>query len=470
MRHGRIMSGFVASLLLTFLVFIPQTEAGIPPFMKEQVAQCVQTIREDPNPQARLKAVVTLHENYVLGAIWVQVGRGGALYLPSHLSELVQLFERETDFKVKLVLGILCARLGDRTPVPLLVSVLEEGKYPELGYETGNMRSAFDIEGGTGHIPYTQLHLLRGLQFAGDARASAALIKLYEQVKEELPKTQEGSDTPDQLALLRQVSRAMASTGVPEAIGLLVKDLKENTEGEVLRCKQAAAQVGALSNKRVLENPEGRQIFIALLLKNSCEEVRTSAAAVLGSIRDNPEAHAALLKASSEDADRSVRREAVESLWSPGFFRDAYIKQLQLGQETDLKRQQRLLDDFLFWEKEMGNPLHRESLQELQTIQKGMAIKRLQATVSKILDVERENALASYKGQLDSRDKGYGTYPDSVRAEYIDALRVLSSSLSQKDIQRVEALAQREDNAELQRALLKLIEDYQALRKERRER
>jgi hypothetical protein len=72
--------------------------------------------------------------------------------------------------------------MGDRTAIPFLVTVVEQETYPELGYD----KTPFSLEGGSGEVSYTQWHILRALQKAGDGRAIAVLAKLYDKTKNEV--------------------------------------------------------------------------------------------------------------------------------------------------------------------------------------------------------------------------------------------------------------------------------------------
>lgn len=457
-------NSFIAVLSFLLLIWAPQAEAGIPPMSKEQIGLYMETIRNDRDPATRLKAVIALHKNYIYGSIWIQVGRPGGPYPTSHLPELVQLFKRETNFPVKLALGILCAKIGDRTAVPFLVSALEQETYPDLGYE----KVPFSLEGGgrADGISYTQWHILRALQTTNDSRASAALIRLYEQTKGKLAKAQSEADRSSRIVLLGQVACAMISTGTTEATEILIKELRGDVKDEELKCEEVLVPVAALGSKRGLETPEARQVLMTLLQKSSCEQVRESVARALGLVRDDLQVRQTLLKALYDDKALSVRKSAVVALWHEPNQRysAAYIR--QLSQETDPKRQQRLLDDLRSLEENWG-PLPDELLQELLVIQRGLANEKFKAEISEIFDVEREQALASYEEELDSRDKGYGTYPESVRADYLDSLSVFLPSLSRKEIERIQTLSQREADPQLQKVLLNLLEEHRRFQEEK---
>lgn len=454
-------SSFIGSLSFFLLIWAPQVEAGIPPMSKEQIVRYVETIRNDPDPEARLKAVIALHENYIYGRIWIEVAkRGGELYHTNYITELVQLFEGEMDFNVKLALGIFCTKMGDRTAVPFLISALEQETYPKLGYD----KTPLSFEGGTGDVSYTQWHILRALQTSGDGRANAVLTKLYEGTKKEMAIAQSEADRSSRLALLGLVARAMVSTGATQAIEVLVKELQADVKGEELKCEEVLLRAVALGSKRALESLEVRQVLLTLLRKSPCEQVREFVAGALGSVRDDPQVRQILLEASYNDAVLSVRKSAVVALWhEPNEpYVEPYIK--QLNQETDPQRQQRLLNDYRSLQENWG-PSPKESLQKFQAIQEDFVNKKIRESISEILDVEREKALISYENQLDYRDKGYGTYPDYVRAGYLDSIRLFLPFLSFKEIERIQTLSQRETNPELLKALLNLLEEHQMLQK-----
>jgi hypothetical protein len=258
----------------------------------------------------------------------------------------------------------------------------------------------------------------------------------------------------------------MASTGAPEAVDILVNELQGNMKGAVLKCEEVLIRVDALgSAKRALETPKARQVLIRILQQSPCEQVRESTAGALRSVRDDPQIRSALLEASYDDAALSVRKSAVGALWheSQGYSA-AYLK--QLSQETDPKRQERLLNDVRSLEENWG-PLPDELLQELQAIQRGLTNEKFKADISEIFSVEREQALASYERELDNRDKGYGTYPEAVRADYLDSLRVFLPSLSGREIERIQVLAQRETNPELQKALSSSLEEYRTFQQDK---
>jgi chorismate mutase len=258
----------------------------------------------------------------------------------------------------------------------------------------------------------------------------------------------------------------MVSTGSTEAIQILVKELQDS-KGEALTCDQVSVRAVALGSKRALETLEVRQVLITLLKRSPCEQVREFIAGALGSIRDAPQVRQILLEALYNDTVLSVRKNAVVALWSDPnkpHVVNSYFK--QLNQETDPQRQQQLLDDYRSLQKNW-NPLPTEFIQNFQTIQKDFTNEKIRDTISVILGVEREKALTSYEQQLEYRDKGYGIYPDYVRAGYIDSISLFLPSLSSKEIERIQTLSEKETNPELQKALLNLLEERQMLQKEK---
>lgn len=452
-------------------------EAKALPLSEEEVEARLMNLAEETDRALRIRAIRALDQNIIdTEAGWREA------YTEARINKLVALFEEQQSVEVKVALGILLVRIGDRAAVPFLVSVVEQGECPDLGYPSKAYRTPYPFDRLAGSSPSqnTLTHVLDVLRMTRDERMIEPMIKEYQRIRDSF---RDGVINHQSVEVLMGVAFILGAFGTSEALDVLVNDLKDPRTGGLERYPGVLpGGLGVLPDghswttygrhlgvipiaalNASVEQPQVRQTLIDVLLNDWSEPIRCYAANLLGSVRHEQGVHEAFVKSFRADPSRRVRSEIVRSLWggewwstSPPGFRPvsvAYVNYLK--QETDPQMQHRLLQDLLVFArtKVLAYPLWEENeilvLQQLMERTDGTEIKQ---AISSLFTLGADFMLESWADAS-----------PEWRMTAVQRLRLLRPYLSRLQRQRLKQLEQDETKENLKAAMSEIVGESKRL-------